>query len=136
MQAATLAIAQARNLLTSVKAARDASLARLRKRLSNLSAELEQVLPPSDGRGYDFGFRRLIDGRQPAAVNGVAVNHLGDTANSNGIPAPSLAAANESITAETQSIPQNLPTGVPLVIAVSARNRSGETAPTEIEITI
>jgi hypothetical protein len=173
VQSTTLAIAQARGALVHLKAARDESLARLRKRLSHLRAELEQVLPAHDGRWYDFGFRRPSDGALPSPVKDVTAtptnqgsdpesafvlvkwkpSKLAESyrvtwrrksapANTESTPStpstPSISPTEptSSNTAETQALLQNLPIGEPLVIAVSARNRSGETSPAQVEITL
>jgi hypothetical protein len=161
VQSTTLAIAQARGALVHLKAARDESLARLRKRLSHLRAELEQVLPADDGRWYDFGFRRPSDGALPGPVKDVTAiqaiegsdpesafvlvkwqpSRLAESyrvtwklkdspPNSESTPSTS------SITSENQALLQNLQMGEPLIIAVSARNRSGETSQAQVEITL
>ena len=76
IQAATLARANARGARWSIKRERDAVFQRLRKRLSNLRAELAVLLPPTDDRWYAFGFRRPADGQGPEPVRRLNVTLL------------------------------------------------------------
>ena len=73
IQAATLARANARGARWSIKRERDVVFQRLRKRLSNLRAELALLIPPTDDRWYAFGFRRPADGQGPEPVRGLNV---------------------------------------------------------------
>jgi hypothetical protein len=150
--AANLAIGRARESLVALKAARDTALRKLKKRLSGLRAELEQILEPGDGRWYDFGFIRPLDGRKPARVAEVSATPAGEGMVIVNWKPAALAesyrvtwrAANQpadetgetEIVRDTQWAFTNLPPGERIVIAVAARNRSGESAPREIAATI
>jgi hypothetical protein len=151
IQAADLAVAQARDLRTTLKTARDESLAALRSRLSGLREELGQLLSDEDGRWYDFGFSRPVDGSIPSPVTGLTL-----TAGGAGIVlvncAPSTRATNYRVMWRASSSgdpatpaglftgPQctltGLPSGVPIIVGVSARNASGETAIVEATIVV
>ena len=151
IQQAHVALANARNLKIDLKAARDASLAKLRKRLIGLRSELEQLLEDDDGRWYDFGFFRPADRQQPAPVTGLVLTPAGAgtviaswSPSSNATnyrvswkPTSSSGEPTEvGLFADPQAVISGLPTGVPLTIAVSARNSAGETAATEGSIAL
>jgi hypothetical protein len=151
IDAAILAVADAKTARINAKADRDASLKKLRARLSGLRGELDQLLEDDDGRWYDFGFRRPTDGQQPAPVTGLVLTPGGA-----GIVLASWAASSLAVNyrvtwkptsssgeptevglvGETQFALTSLPSGVPITIGVSARNDSGETAPTEAAIVV
>jgi hypothetical protein len=138
-------------LRTTLKTARDESLAALRNRLSGLREELGQLLSDEDGRWYDFGFSRPVDGSIPSPVTGLTL-----TAGGAGIVlvncAPSTRATNYRVMWRASSSgdpatsaglftgPQctltGLPSGVPIIVGVSARNASGETAIVEATIVV
>jgi len=144
-------LAQARNLRIDLKAARDEALKELRQRLIGLRGELDQILEDDDGRWYDFGFYRPADGKQPSPVAGLVLTPGGA-----GIVLASWAASSLAVNyrvtwkptsssgeptevglvGETQFALTSLPSGVPITIGVSARNDSGETAPTEAAIVV
>jgi hypothetical protein len=145
--AATQARDTAKGARWSVKAARDAAFRALRKRLSNLRTELAQLLAPTDDRWYAFGFRRPADGRIPEVVQDVTATEVAQgtvqvawspskradsyrvTVRVADSDAPPLV---EAIVADHSRIITGVPDGVPLVISVSARNRSGETRATQV----
>jgi hypothetical protein len=149
--AAVLTVAAAKSARVDRKADRDESLTKLRKRLSGLRGELDQILEDDDGRWYEFGFRRPVDGKQPLPVDGLVLTPGGA-----GIVLVSWAASsyatNYRVTwkptgssgdptdaglfTDTQCILTGLPSGMPITVAVSARNDSGETVPTEAAITV
>jgi hypothetical protein len=146
IDAAILAVGTGRAAKVSAKRARDAAFQRLRKRLSSLRAELEQLLSKEDGRWEKFGFRRPAEGRMPAPVAEVTATPASPTTVLVTWPAASLAekyrvawwpsdqpdaVVEAALTADTQWALTGLSPGVPIVVGVSARNRSGETARTE-----
>ena len=156
IDAALLAVASAKRTLVLLKAQRDRALKTLRRRLSGLRAELELLLDDDSGLWYEFGFKRPADGRKPLPVEEVSV-----TVAAPGVvvvewePAPlaedyrvtwkpsdgtSLADSDggteRGFFAGAQATLRDLPTGVPIIIGVSARNARGETKPTEREIIV
>ena len=151
IQAAVLARETAKGARWSVKAARDEALLALRKRLVGLRLELTQLLSKEDDRWYAFGFRRPADGSQPSPVTELTLLPLGSgtvlatwAASTNATnyrvtwkPIASSDPATEvGLFAETQAVLSGLPAGVPITVGVSARNGSGETAPTEAAVTL
>ena len=148
IQAANLAIGRARESLVARKAIRDAALRKLKKRLSGLRSELEQILEPGDGRWYDFGFARPRDGRKPARVGEVSATPAGAGTVLVTWKAAALAVSyrvtwrpanrpageedDAQIVRDEQWTLTGLPPGEPIVIAVASRNRSGESAPREV----
>ena len=125
------------------KTERDASFKKLRGRLSGLRGELEQLLEDEDGRP--------IDGHKPTPVTALVLLPVGSgTAVATWEPsaraqdyrvtwkptASSDPATEVGLFAETQAVLTSLPAGVPITVAVSARNGSGETAPTEAAVTL
>lgn len=150
IQQAHMTLGQARTEQINRKGQRDFALRTLRSRLSGLRSELDQLLSDEDGRWYDFGFRRPADGQLPDDVMGLVL-----TAGGPGIVLASWDSAalaeNYRVTwrpssstdpgtevglfTETECALTDLPSGVPLVIGVSARNGSGETTPVEAAIT-
>lgn len=139
-------LAQARTEQITRKKLRDEALKKLRNRLSGLRAELAQLLSDEDGRWYDFGFHRPADGRVPAQVATLELIEAGP-----GIvlakwepvplaedyrvtwkPANSTEQSNEvGRFRATSCAITGLPKGISIVVAVSARNRSGESVPAE-----
>lgn len=149
IDSALLAVATAKSTLVILKRERDQALKKLRARLCGLRAELAQILADDDGTWYEFGFRRPADGAQPEPVAEVQVTQIASetvlvdwTASSRATnyrvawkPVSSADPATEvGLCADIQCAISDLPTGVPLLIRVSARNASGETAPTEAAI--
>jgi hypothetical protein len=151
IQSAVLARETAKGARWSVKAERDAAFQALRKRLSGLRAELGQLLSREDDRWYAFGFRRPADGKQPLPVMELVLLPIG-SGTVMATWAVSSYATNYRVTwkptassdpatevglfAETQAVLTGLPAGVPITVAVSARNESGETTPTEAAVTL
>jgi hypothetical protein len=151
IDAAILAVGSAKAARVVRKAERDASLKKLRERLSGLRGELDQLLEDDDGRWYEFGFQRPIDGHKPAPVEGLVLLPVGSgtvmatwetSARAQNYrvtwkPTASSDPATEvGLFAETQAVLTSLPAGVPITVAVSARNDSGETTPTEAAVTL
>jgi len=151
IQAAVQARETAKGARWSAKAARDEAFQAVRKRLMGLRLELTQLLSKEDDRWYAFGFHRPADGSKPAPVTGLTLLPVG----SGTVFAtwePSVRAENYRVTwkptassdpatevglfAETQATLTSLPAGVPITVAVSARNNSGETAATEAAVTL
>jgi len=149
---ATVSIAAARDLRLRLKATRDAAQRRLRKRLSALRAELEQLLLPDDGRWYDFGFSRPADGRMPAPVPEVVATPAGESSILVQWSASALAknyrvtwkvlddsaamAKEAGIFIDRQCIITEIPREAAIGIGVSARNAAGETRFTTVEIPV
>ena len=151
IDAAILAVGAAKAARVLRKAERDASFKKLRGRLSGLRGELEQLLEDNDGRWYEFGFQRPADGSKPGPVTGLVLLPVGSgtviatwEASARALdyrvtwkPTASSDPATEvGLIAETQATLTSLPAGVPVTVAVSARNSSGETAPTEAAVTL
>jgi hypothetical protein len=151
IQQTTLAVTQARDLLLNLQGERDAAVETLRARLIGLRNELDQALEDDDGRWYDFGFRRPIDGRMPDLVTGLVLTPLGAGVVSAAWDLATLAenyrvtwrvtGGSSPITelglfADRQCTITGLPSGSSVVVGVTARNDSGETAPTEAVIVV
>ena len=143
LTAAEGAVAVARRERVRLKQERDAAMRTLRRRLSGLRAELEQVLEDNSGLWYKFGFRRPIDGKSPEPVKSVEVQPLGPgvaqvawegTKNAESYRVSWRPESDENAWTETglqadRAIAlTNLP-DTPILIAVTARNRTGETPP-------
>ena len=147
---AVLAVATAKDTRITRKAERDAALVALRSRLSDLRGELEQLLEDDEGTWYEFGFRRPIDGRQPAPVLNLvltpggagivlaswAASSLAENYRIVWRPSSGGATTEAGLVGETQFALTGLPSGVPIIIGLSARNSTGETAPTEAAIVV
>jgi hypothetical protein len=135
-QAAKTAALDARN---------DAQLA-LQRRLSALRYELGSLLAGDDSRWYEFGFRRPIDGRIPAMVEGLTVTP--------GLPGelvvswePAPLAESYAVTKlvvgvdaqsvfvkrvnDTETILHELPTGATVKVTVVSHNSTGDSLPVE-----
>jgi hypothetical protein len=131
--------------------ARDAAAYALKKRISGLQEELGKLLSPSDNRWADFGFPRPIDGSMPERVHGLILTA--------GLPGTVLVqwehaarAINYRVSWKPQSSSgdpivaglygdgaatlSGLPSGVTIVVSVTARNDAGETQPTEATILV
>jgi hypothetical protein len=148
IDSAILAVASARRVLVSLKVQRDRALKTLRQRLSGLRAELEQLLEDDSGLWYEFGFKRPADGRKPLPVSEVTVTPAApDVVVVKWEPAPLAKdyrvtwehpsgelGAETPWLADTQTSLTELPTGMPIIIGVRARNAHGEAAPVEREI--
>lgn len=150
IQSANSALAQARTELIQRQGARDFALRTLRERLSGLRSELDQVLSDQDGRWYDFGFRRPADGDIPVKVKGLHLTQAGpgvvlakwDTAalatgyRVSWRPSGDNTEGTEvGLFSDTECSITGLPSGA-LIVAVTARNTSGETEATEATITL
>jgi hypothetical protein len=146
--AADLARSAAEGRRLEIKAERDRAVAKLYKRLSHLREELSLLLTKDDARWRDFGFHRPDDRRIPASVEEVAVTPIAPGVAIVEWNPPTLATncrvswrTNESgaewnevgLFTDPSCTITNLPTDTPIIIGISARNPSGETARTEIE---
>jgi hypothetical protein len=135
----------------AAKVNRDESVRQLRHRLIGLRSELDQLLDPDDERWYQFGFARPSDGRIPAKVSGltlrgglpgeVQVSWLRSTvASSYRVTWRPSAPGSESVMAglftDLAVTLTGLPSGQAVIVSVSARNSTGETAPTERTIVV
>lgn len=151
IQAAELAVATAKSERLAAKAARDASQDALYHRLINLRGELEQLLEDDDGRWYEFGFHRPIDGHMPAPVSGIVLTALApgiigvaweNAARAQNyrvqwrIGGESQPASEAGLFNDRQCTIAGLITGATVAILVSSRNASGETVPTEQTILV
>jgi hypothetical protein len=138
-------------LEATTKQERDEAIRKLRRRLSALRNELALLLTDDDPRWYQFGFNRPTDGRIPAIVEGVVITPADAGTLQVRWEASSLA-ENYRVTRQIQgvdlqpvdlglfsdllAIVTGLPSGVPVIIRVSARNNAGETVPTEKTVTV
>ena len=137
----------------SIKAARDAAFKQLRKRLSGLRGELEQLLTPTDDRWYAFGFARPADGKVPPKVDDLSlVPQLAGSVQAfwsgsalaenyrvvwrYATPPSGATSTQVGLFADEQCLITGLPSGANVIVAVSARNNAGETQPTEAAILV
>jgi hypothetical protein len=149
--AAELALTTADGARLNAKAARDASVRRLFERMLNLRGELEQLLADNDGRWYDFGFNRPVDSRMPAPVTGLVATPLAPGVVRLAWDLSTLAVnyrvswkltisgaewIEVGLFTDRSCTLTGLPSGSEIAIGVSARNKSGETAPTVVQITV
>lgn len=149
IDAALLAVGSAKRELIILKKERDRALKTLRKRLSGLRAELEQLLEDDSGTWYEFGFKRPADGRMPEPLDEVTATEVASgtvqvtwspTIRAEGYRLTVRLAESDAppiedvIVADHSRVIPGLPNGAPLIIAVSARNRSGETRATQVEL--
>jgi hypothetical protein len=132
-------------------AERKASLKRLRTRLTGLREELDQILGDTDMRWYEFGFNRPVDSKMPSPVTGLVVTP--------GLPGQVLVQHEASARATDYRVswtPQvsggvptevglfadlavtlsGLPTGLTIVVSVTARNATGETQPASVTVVV
>jgi hypothetical protein len=130
---------------------RNLAVKALRARISGLQNELRQLLSAEDPRWHRFGFNRPADGRKPAPVEEVEVAPAGPSkvivkwsasavalnyrvtwrrADGEGVP------IDVGLFGDRMTVVEGLPIGEPVVIGVSARNRSGETFATEVSILV
>ena len=132
-------------------AERKASMKRLRKRLTGLREELNQLLAPDDARWYEFGFSRPVDQRAPEEVTGLIV-----TPGQPGQVIVQHAASSRALDYRVSWKPQvssgeptevglfadlavtlsGLPRGTSIVVSVTARNAAGETQPSEVAVVV
>jgi hypothetical protein len=151
IQDAGAAVASAKQLRVAYKAARDASLRKLKERLSGLRGELDQILSDDDGRWYEFGFRRPADGSMPLPVPDLVLTPVGpgtvlaqwglaSLAENYRVSWRIAGSADEpmeiGLFTDRQATLTALPSGANIVVGVSARNDSGETEPTEAAIVV
>jgi hypothetical protein len=130
---------------------RDAAVKTLRRRLMSLREELELLLSPTDARWYSFGFSRPVDTRMPAAVKGLVLTPAGagkvlveHEASARAIDyrvswKPQDGSGDPTVVglfADLAVTLNGLPTGLTVVVSVTARNSAGETQPTEATIVV
>jgi hypothetical protein len=152
IDATVLAESQANTARDAAVEARDASMARLRRRIVGLRGELEQILDPDDMRWRTFGFARPIDRRIPRAVTGLTVRP-GTAAGEIIVEWPaSSGAENYRVARQVQTVDpepvevglftdrtviiNGLPSGKTVIVSVSARNPAGETQTTNSALAI
>lgn len=152
IQNADLAVAAAKAAKLGATRIRDLALRSLQKRMSGLRAELEQLLDSLDGQWLEFGFRLPGGGQIPAEVEGLILTA--------GLPGTVLVewqaaslADNYRVTwrpssaepgtetdaglfSDLQTLLVGLPSAVPIIVGVSARNSTGETSATSATITV
>jgi hypothetical protein len=141
----------AKNAFQAARDARDASFRQLKERLSGLQEELGRLLTDDDSRWAEFGFTRPIDGSIPDAVEGVTatpglpstvlVQWMASARAINYRVSWSLAVSGAEITevglfADRAVNLSGLPSGAMVTIYVTARNNSGETSATEVDVTV
>ena len=151
LQTADLAVASADSAYLFAKSQRDTSFKTLRKRMMGTRKELEELLEDNDGRWYEFGFNRPADGTMPSLVPDLVLTPggasivlvrwgLASLAENYRVTWRVTGSAAEptevGLFADRQCSITGLPSGVNIVVGVSARNDSGETAPTEVAITV
>lgn len=132
-------------------AARNAAVQALRKRLTGLREELNQLLQPDDMRWLDFGFSRPVDGGSPGAITGLALSPAGagkvlvehdasPRATDYRISWKPQDGSHDSVDAglfaDLATTLNGLPAGVAIVVSVTARNQAGETPPAEATIIV
>jgi hypothetical protein len=152
IQAADLAVASAKAASVRAKKLRDEAVRNLYRRMSNLRKELEQVLEDDDGRWYEFGFHRPIDGRIPEPVSEIAVTPLAPGVASVAWD-PSTRAQNYRVKwfvddgddspitevglfTDRQCTLTGLPARSTIVVTITSRNAAGEASPTEVRIVL
>jgi hypothetical protein len=152
IDAAVLAEAQANTARDLAVEARDASFARLRKRIVGLRHELEQIIEPDDMRWRTFGFARPIDRRIPKVVTGLTVRP-GTVAGEIIVEWPAASGAeNYRVLRQVQTVDDQpvevglfsdrmviisgLPSGKTVIVSVTARNPAGETLPSNSTIIV
>lgn len=128
------------------KEARDDSFQQLRQRLTGLREELAQLLDPDDERWYQFGFSRPIDGRTPNKVPSLDLRLVAPGEVQATWKRAALATnyrvswrvnvSGASVTevglfADLSANITGLPASTSVIIGVTARNSTGETAATE-----
>jgi hypothetical protein len=147
MNSAYSAVDLERSRRREARSNRDDAMERLRQRLSALHSELRQLLPRDDHRWRLFGFRRPIDKGQPDPVEGLELRP-GPTAEEIIVQwTPSPRAKSYRVTKQVEGIDpepvevrvvhdsmaivSGLPADAEVIIAVQARNRAGESKPSE-----
>jgi hypothetical protein len=123
----------------------------LKQRLSGLQEELGRLLADDDSRWAEFGFTRPIDREILSAVTGVTlmpglpgkllVQWEASTRAINYRVGWSLAVSDAEVTevglfADRAVNLSGLPSGTMITIYVTARNNSGETSPTKVDVTV
>lgn len=148
-EAARQAVLVARVAQRSAVLARDRARTTLRTRLTALQDELHLLLADDDLRWYQFGFSRPADGRVPAPVAGLTARAMG--AGQLYVEwQPSAAARNYRVVwrqnqpaspsafvgfySDPNALINGIPTGMSVLIGVSARNAFGETPVKEFPI--
>ena len=151
VDAATIAVSAAAAARKLAAQAFAEAKQKLRDRLGGLREELDRILSEDDSRWLQFGFSRPVDSRMPSPVTGLTATP--------GLPgqvqvqhAASARAANyrvswkpQSESGETTEVGlfadlamtlSGLPSGLTIVVSVTARNDAGETQPAEVTIVV
>ena len=140
-------------LAASKQAAADRrnSVKRLRRRLTGLRQELEQLLEPGDVRWYEFGFSRRGDPRRPQPVRDLVVTpgqpgellvqHAGspravDYRVSWKVAESDGAWEEVGRFADATVLLRGLPSGAEVIVGVTARNEGGETPPSKVRMVV
>lgn len=131
--------------------ARKAAVYALKQRISGLQEELGKLLSPSDNRWADFGFPRPIDGSMPERVHGLILTaglpgtvlvqweHAARAINYRVSWKPQGSSGDPTVAGlygDGEATLSGLPSGVTIVVTVTARNDAGETQPTEATILV
>jgi hypothetical protein len=151
IDAARLVFATKETAKVAIKQARDEAFETLRGHIVVLRGELDLALSDDDARWYQFGFRRPIDGRLPSPVTDLTLS-AGAAGTVIAEWQPSTRVLNYRVArtvvgidddpievglfSDLNAVISSLPSGATVRVAVSARNSSGETIPTEATILV
>lgn len=148
IELANSTVLETRQIRGEASKASTAAFAKLRKRLTGLRHELDQLLSRDDERWWRFGFSRPTDTRLPARVeglearcvgNGMAVVQWNRSARAidyrvQWAPANSTGPATELPLVDGLNVTlEGLPPGATIEVAVSARNEVGDTVPAHVQ---
>lgn len=135
----------------STRQARKTAAENLRGRLRVLRSELELALADNDARWYQFGFTRPADSHLPGIVTALEVRPNGPGSIVILWAASPLAVnyrvrwrlnlpdspmTDAGLFTDRVVTLNGLPNGKPVIVSVTARNKSGETQPTEVPIAV
>lgn len=153
IEAAQGDVDNSRMLETLAKQTRDAALATLRRRMVGLRAELDGVLSDDDARWYRFGLRRPVDGETPDLIEELWVTpgaagqvivewsraRLADNYRVSwrlASDGPEVEPTEVGLFSDQMAVISGLGSEAVIVVIVTARNASGESAPAEAEIVV
>ena len=151
IRAALQALDTATRVRNDASNAHDESREQLRRRLRSLREELDLILDDDDNRWQDFGFSRPSDSRMPEVVTDLLLTP--------GTPGVVLVEFEDAPRAENYRVSwarntsaptftevglftdrlvnlRGLPSGVSIIVQVTARNLSGESQPTTATVTV
>jgi hypothetical protein len=145
------AVDRAHDAEKAAKLVRDAAVRKLRLLLGGLREDLHTVLTKDDSRWYRFGFCRPVDGSTPDLVQELtvqasapteaiarwtkarlAVNYRVAWKRTGSTDAPRQV----GIVSDPRAVITGLPPGADVTVIVTARNVSGESAPTEAGVAV